>query len=197
MATSEKKRVFCPSCNTVLDVPSAFERNNTTFECPRCGFRAPYNSYGKFAEGGAPSSGGFSGGAKANPNNSNADSDATDCETLSSDETEITQNDKPSKSVGILVRQSDGKPFALQFGENRLGRERLCAEDAFISRRHSVVEVSRAGSVVKHVYYDTEAKNRTKLNGKVLECGMKAVLCAGDEIIIGKTKFIFQVGGKD
>lgn len=197
MATSEKKRVFCPNCGTVLDVSAAFERNNTAFDCPRCGFRAPYNSYGKFTEGGKPSSGGFSGGGKTDPEIPNADSDATDSETLSSDDTEIAAKDKSLREVGILVRQSDGKPFALQPGENILGRKTLCPEDTFISRKHSVVEVSRMGGVVKHIYYDTEAKNRTRLNGRMLECGMKVVLNRGDEIIVGKTKFIFQAGGKD
>lgn len=93
---------------------------------------------------------------------------------------------------GVLVRCNDRKAISLPMGLNSIGRERLNPEDLCISRKHSAVEVSRSGQRMKYVYYDTEAKNASYINGKRLDKGMKVILNFGDELRIGRTAFVFE-----
>lgn len=93
---------------------------------------------------------------------------------------------------GVLVRCNDRKAISLPMGLNSIGRERLNPEDLCISRRHSAIEVSRSGQRMKYVYYDTEAKNPSYVNGNKLDKGMKVILNFGDELRIGMTAFVFE-----
>ena len=59
------------------------------------------------------------------------------------------------------------------------------------------MEVSRSGQRMKYVYYDTEAKNASYINGKRLDKGMKVVLNFGDELRMGRTAFVFEKKGNE
>ncbi len=174
---SGKIRVFCPSCKTILKVSTDYERNNTRFGCPCCGFNAPFSSYGKIN---------FKDGAQ----NKFSDADATDVFEQTTDTTINTKNLTAHK--GVLVRCRDNKTISLPMGHVSLGREILNPDDLYISRNHSAMEIIPSNGQVKHVYYDTSARNPTHINGVRLERGMKAVLCFGDKIRIGRTMFILQ-----
>ncbi len=93
---------------------------------------------------------------------------------------------------GVLVRCNDKEVISLPIGVHFIGREMLNPEDLCISRRHSAVEVSRSEQQIKYVYYDTEAKNPSYVNGNKLDKGMKVILNFGDELRIGRTAFVFE-----
>lgn len=174
----DKIRVFCPSCRTILEVPTAFSEKNTRFSCPQCGFNAPFNSYGRLNAGMLSSEAGF--GHADSTIASNDGAGATECFADCKCE------------EGVLVRCNDRKAISLPMGLNSIGRERLNPEDLCISRRHSAVEVSRSEQQIKYVYYDTEAKNPSYVNGNKLDKGMKVILNFGDELRIGRTAFVFE-----
>ena len=98
---------------------------------------------------------------------------------------------------GVLVRCNDKEVISLPIGVHFIGREMLNPEDLCISRKHSAVEVSRSGQRMKYVYYDTEAKNASYINGKRLDKGMKVILNFGDELRIGRTAFVFEKKGNE
>ena len=177
----DKIRVFCPSCRTILEVPPAFLEKNTRFACPQCGFNAPFNSYGRLGAGMLSSEAGcgHADSTLVNRNTAEATECFADCKC----------------EEGVLVRSNDGKAISLPMGLNPIGRERLNPEDLCISRRHCAVEVSRSGNRIKYVYYDTEAKNASYVNGKRLDKGMKVVLNFGDELRMGMTAFVFEKKG--
>ena len=179
----DKIRVFCPSCKTILEVPTAFSEKNTRFSCPQCGFNAPFNSYGRLNAGMLSSEAGF--GHADSTIASNDGAGATECFADCKCE------------EGVLVRCNDRKAISLPMGLNSIGRERLNPEDLCISRRHCAVEVSRSGQRMKYVYYDTEAKNASYINGKRLDKGMKVILNFGDELRMGRTAFVFEKKGNE
>lgn len=180
---SAKIRVFCPSCKTILEVPAGFAEKNTRFPCPQCGFNAPFNSYGRL------NADIFSQGAGL------GHEDSTFVSSNPTDATECFTDCKCEE--GVLVRCNDRKAISLPMGLNSIGRERLNPEDLCISRRHSAIEVSRSGQRMKYVYYDTEAKNASYVNGKRLDKGMKVVLSFGDELRMGRTAFVFEKKGNE
>ena len=166
----DKIRVFCPSCKTILEVPTVFSENNTRFSCPQCGFNAPFNSYGRLNAGMLSSEAGF--GHADSTIASNDGAGATECFADCKCE------------EGVLVRCNDRKAISLPMGLNSIGR-------------HCAVEVSRSGQRMKYVYYDTEAKNASYINGKRLDKGMKVVLNFGDELRMGRTAFVFEKKGNE
>lgn len=175
---SAKIRVFCPSCKTILEVPTVFSENNTRFSCPQCGFNAPFNSYGRLnADIFSPGAGlGHEDSTFVSSNPTDATECFTDCKC----------------EEGVLVRCNDKEVISLPIEVHFIGREMLNPEDLCISRKHSAVEVSRSGQRMKYVYYDTEAKNPSYVNGNKLDKGMKVVLNFGDELRIGRTAFVFE-----
>lgn len=179
----DKIRVFCPSCKTILEVPTVFSENNTRFSCPQCGFNAPFNSYGRLGAGMLSSEAGF--GHADSTIASNDGAGATECFADCKCE------------EGVLVRCNDKEVISLPIGVHFIGREMLNPEDLCISRKHSAVEVSRSGQRMKYVYYDTEAKNASYINGKRLDKGMKVILNFGDELRIGRTAFVFEKKGNE
>lgn len=174
----DKIRVFCPSCKTILEVPTVFSENNTRFSCPQCGFNAPFNSYGRL------NADIFSQGAGL------GHEDSTFVSSNPTDATECFTDCKCEE--GVLVRCNDKEVISLPIGVHFIGREMLNPEDLCISRRHCAIEVSRSGQRMKYVYYDTEAKNASYVNGKRLDKGMKVVLSFGDELRMGRTAFMFE-----
>ena len=173
-----KIRVFCPSCKTILEVPAGFAEKNTRFPCPQCGFNAPFNSYGRL------NADIFSQGAGL------GHEDSTFVSSNPTDATECFTDCKCEE--GVLVRCNDKKVISLPIGVHFIGREMLNPEDLCISRKHSAVEVSRSEQQIKYVYYDTEAKNPSYVNGNKLDKGMKVVLNFDDELRIGRTAFVFE-----
>ena len=115
----DKIRVFCPSCRTILEVPTVFSENNTRFSCPQCGFNAPFNSYGRLNAGMLSSEASF--GHADSTIASNDGAGATECFADCKCE------------EGVLVRCNDGKAISLPMGLNSIGRGRLKAKTFLIS----------------------------------------------------------------
>lgn len=92
----------------------------------------------------------------------------------------------------ILVSSPEtgaSKPIALAQGKNVFGRSRsfsnFVIDDECISRTHFVIYVNKDKMIIE----DYKSTNGTLLNGEKLDSTPK-YLKVGDEICVGKTKFI-------
>ena len=93
--------------------------------------------------------------------------------------------------VSTLARELEGRSFALGAEGASLGRDganRIVIPEASVSRRHARIEV--AGSVYHLV--DQRSANGTYVNGEQVKMHR---LADGDSVRIGRTTFVFEVGG--
>jgi predicted component of type VI protein secretion system len=93
--------------------------------------------------------------------------------------------------LSTVARELEGRSFALGAEGTSLGRDganRIVIPEASVSRRHARIEV--AGSVYHLV--DQRSANGTFVNGEPVKMHR---LADGDSVRIGRTTFVFEVGG--
>ncbi|MGB8019852.1 MAG: FHA domain-containing protein [Candidatus Nanopelagicales bacterium] len=93
----------------------------------------------------------------------------------------------------LIVRRgpSEGTSFTLDSDRVTIGRaddSAVMLDDVTVSRRHAVCERTPSGWVLR----DAGSLNGTYVNRQRIE---SSVLAGGDEVQIGKYRFVFLVGG--
>jgi FHA domain/zinc-ribbon domain len=86
---------------------------------------------------------------------------------------------------------ADGTSFLLDADLTTIGRSddsRVMLDDVTVSRRHAVLSRSENGWLL----HDSGSLNGTYVNGALID---QTILQGGDEVQIGKYRFIFLVGG--
>lgn len=86
---------------------------------------------------------------------------------------------------------ADGTSFLLESENTTIGRSddsRVMLDDVTVSRRHAVLSRTEQGWLLN----DSGSLNGTYVNGALID---QAVLQGGDEVQIGKYRFVFLVGG--
>ena len=96
-------------------------------------------------------------------------------------------------SQGQLRNKLTNKVVALKEGITELGRDLLNPDDKAISRTHAAIDTKKTSRGLQHIFYDTGAKNPTKINGSKIDKGDKILLHEGDILLFGHgTEYIFE-----
>ena len=179
------KRVKCPKCNSLWDVKNNKNEAVKKFACPICKtplqvvFQMPYN-FGDTSE-----------------------SDTIlpdDGHTMLFDEgrTVLPELQVKEETCYLVV---NGNNYDLLLGRNTVGRKattsvasiQFVTDDMYMSRHHSVINVRRMTSgEIKVDISNYENKNKTFVNGNILQNGESFVLHDGDSIKMGNTTVIYK-----
>ena len=166
----EIKRVKCPKCNSILQVKNSAGEQVKNITCPIC--KNPLQVLFPDDEG------------KTIYGPSVPDDGRTVLPTTQRVET----------SCVLMV---DGTEYELLFGRNTVGRKanssvaslQFKTSDMYMSRHHAVINVMRiAEGALRVSVKNYENKNKTYVDGRVLEKDEEIVLRNGSTILMGKTK---------
>ena len=100
---------------------------------------------------------------------------------------------------GLLVMRSgerSGERFSLALDRIEIGRNpecTVCLDDVTVSRRHAQIERSRRGNSSEFLLRDSGSLNGTYVNNVSQR---ESKLSSGDEVQIGKFRFLFIRGDK-
>lgn len=172
---TEKIKIGCPNCGSVLLV-AEFDGMETRFvTCPICKARSPFTAFQRMDDGG-------------------------DALTQYGGRPALRQ-----QFAGMLTDAATGRRYFLQKGRNIIGREaptskatvRLPCTDKKMSREHLFIDVDASADALTH--RATLAKSRvnpTRINNTPIEYGDSVLLQSGDIIELPGCELHFTVSEK-
>lgn len=141
-----------------------------------------------------------------NAGHSDAGSQHQEGQSQRSERTELTRSEETivgnstSKSNARLV--FNGRTIPLAFGRNIVGRKaetspanvQIPVDDLYMSRQHCIINVSYgADGIAKATLSNYKNKNRTAINGHVIQGQDKVSLNDGNQVTLGRTTMIFKL----
>jgi|GEM_PF-7058016 len=100
-------------------------------------------------------------------------------------------SDTSTSGTGWILEMADGQQWAVQNGENTIGRHRtndIMIEDASLSRYHAKIIFENGHCKLK----DWQASHPSELNGALLEMGRQYPLKDGDRMRVGATLLVVR-----
>lgn len=173
------KKIYCPSCNTGLQV-SLFHKGNII--CPQCKKTAPSDDY------------------RETPRQQKKEPDAEE----TSLNTQLADKDKLLKPGVLLLVEGECHPskIVLQRGLNSIGRKtpssksaiQLETSDGYMSKNHINIDlIMKPDYTFEHRLSDNGSTNGTCLNKEKIDPEDVIILRPGDLIRIGHTTFKFTL----
>lgn len=173
-------QVKCPYCGAILGLKEQADIERKSFKCPNCSERVKYTQFKQL-------------------NKPSVDDDEkTD---LAGDATEIVSVPVQRKMAGVL-KLNDGQRYPLSKGINVIGRKansstatvQIAVSDMRMSRSHGIIEVDDLSNGKRiFQYYNAKNKNKTYVNGVVVNEGDRIILHDGDKIQMADTLLHFTL----
>lgn len=200
-------RIKCPFCGAVLKVKQQAGLEKASITCPVCKRRSLFSGFQKIVDHDAEKTE-LPEKQKTHPDYSEDTETPDTCHTGT--DSEDTELHKPLFSVIGCLMERSGKRWALHPGVNTIGRKLLSSPQQVdipvtdytgekkMSRCHAKIEVVRLpDGTCKHIIYNWQNKNATRVGGEPIQQSDRIVLHNGMTVRLANVDVRFVIDDPD